>query len=368
MKQTKPPIGLYIHVPFCRSKCRYCDFYSLTKLEDPQQYVDSVITAMEKFSRQYPRQADTIYLGGGTPPMLGERGLNQLLDAARTLFSFQGGEITCEVNPGGGYPVTVEALAKMGVNRLSVGLQSSNSYELSLLGRTHSPEDVETLIEEAHKWGITNCSVDLMWGIPQQTIVSALDSLAFATRLQPTHISAYMLKVEPNTPFGRMGNQLVLPEEDAVCDMYEQCCAALEEQGFHRYEISNFAREGFESKHNKKYWDCHETLGIGPAAHSFLEGKRFYYPRDIGEFLKGTPPVDDGTGGDFKEYAMLQLRLTQGLQRAECIERFGEDLPESLLKKARPLVQHGLMELDEQGLRLTLKGNLVSNAILATIL
>lgn len=368
MSNKTSPIGLYLHTPFCRSKCNYCDFYSFVGHWDTEDYVNQTIKAMESLSKVYPRTADTIYFGGGTPPMLGEKGLSRLLEAAVRLFRFEQGEITCEVNPGKGYPVSVKALANMGINRLSVGLQSSNPQELKALGRTHTPEDVKALIYEANAAGITNCSVDLMWGIPHQTVESAWASVAFACDLKPTHVSAYMLKVEEGTPFGRMGNNLVLPEEDTVCEIYETCCNALDERGFHRYEISNFAKTGMESKHNKKYWDCEETLGIGPGAHSFMEGKRFYYPRDLQGFLQGNSPVDDGEGGDFTEYAMLQLRLTKGLQHALCKKRFGHSIPNEMIEKAKPFVTHGLMELDEQGLRFTLKGNLVSNTILAEIL
>ncbi|MBR3844041.1 MAG: coproporphyrinogen III oxidase family protein, partial [Clostridia bacterium] len=301
-------------------------------------------------------------------PMVGEKELSRLLDAARTLFDWQGGEITCEVNPGSGYPVGVEGLAKMGVNRISVGLQSSHAQELSLLGRTHTAKDVERLLNQAVTQGISNYSVDLMWGIPEQTVASALESVDFALSLNPTHISAYMLKVEQDTPFGKMGDQLILPSEDTVCEIYEQSCAALEEGGLSRYEISNFAKKGFESKHNCKYWNCEETLGLGPAAHSFMEGERFYYPRDIQGFMAGTSPVEDGTGGDFAEYAMLQLRMSQGLRQKACMERFGHGIPDKMLAKAKPFVSHGLMVADPIGLRMTLKGNLVSNAILAAIL
>lgn len=364
----KPPIGLYIHTPFCRSKCNYCDFYSFAGCLDIEDYVNQSVAAMEQLSKVYPRTADTIYFGGGTPPMLGEKGLSRLLDAARTLFHFEQGEITCEVNPGKGYPVSVKALAQMGFNRLSVGLQSSNEKELQALGRTHTAEDVKELLHQAKTVGIDNCSVDLMWGIPHQTVESALESVAFACELEPTHISAYMLKVEEGTPFGTMGSRLVLPSEDTVCEIYETCCNALEEKGYHRYEISNFAKQGRMSKHNMKYWDCDETLGIGPGAHSFMEGKRFYYPRDLQGFINGNSPVEDGEGGDFTEYAMLQLRLAKGLQQTLCRQRFGHSIPTKMIEKAKPFVSHGLMELDENGLRFTLQGNLVSNTILAEIL
>lgn len=361
------PIGLYIHIPYCRCKCNYCDFYSLPGVNDPAVYTAAVCRTLEQMGQRYPRTADTLYFGGGTPPMLGKEGLSSILSAAQRAFPFsQQAEITCEMNPGAGYAASVEELAAMGVNRLSVGLQSALPAELAALGRRHSPEDVRELLMRARRAGIANCSVDLMWGIPGQTPASALQSVDFALSLQPTHISAYLLKLEPDTPFGK--DPPPLPEEETVCEIYERCCERLEQAGFLRYEISNFARAGFESRHNLKYWNCDETLGIGPAAHSFMEGKRFFYPRDLKGFLQGAAPVPDGTGGDFTEYAMLQLRLRKGLQIARCRERFGHGLPEKMVQNAEPMVRHGLVQLDEQGLRLTLQGNLVSNEILAQLL
>ncbi len=360
------PVGLYIHIPYCLQKCNYCDFYSLADPKTAGEYGFCVQGALSRLATRYPRRADTVYLGGGTPTMMPPGVLASVLDTARKQFRFVGGEITCEINPGEGYPTRVEDLAAMGVNRLSVGLQSAVPEELAVLGRRHTPLQVKQCVQQAKASGITNCSVDLMWGIPGQTVESALKSVEFALSLDPAHISAYLLKIEENTPFGK--HPPVLPPDDTVCDIYEGCCERLEQAGFPRYEISNFARPGFESRHNLKYWNCEETLGIGPAAHSFMEGKRFYYPRDLAGFMADDAPVDDGAGGDFTEYAMLQLRLATGLQEAACHRRFGYGIPHELLRKAKPMVEHGLMTWDGNALALTVKGNLVSNEILAVIL
>jgi oxygen-independent coproporphyrinogen-3 oxidase len=363
----KKNIGLYVHVPFCKHKCNYCDFYSLPSAVNGKSYAIQVAETLVKMGEQYPYVADTLYFGGGTPTMLTKEDLTLMIKQAKSTFHLQeSAEITCEINPGVGYPTTVEDLAEIGVNRLSVGLQSAVAQELQQLGRRHTVQDAKDLVLRAKKAGIPNISLDLMWGIPGQTVASALQSLEFVLSLNPTHISAYMLKIEENTPFGK--NPPVLPTEDTVCDIYEKCCKALEQAGFPRYEISNFAKQGFESRHNLKYWNCENTLGIGPAAHSFVDGKRFYYPRDLQGFMQGELPIDDGFGGDFTEYAMLQLRLAKGLQRLECEKRFGHAIPEKILKKAKPLVEHGLMAFDGDALSLTTKGNLVSNEILATIL
>ncbi len=361
------PVGLYIHVPFCTSKCRYCDFYSLCDAASAPAYARQVARQLHAAARRYPRRAETLYFGGGTPPMLGADGIEAVIHAARDAFDLAPtAEITCEMNPGSGYPATVEQLAAVGVNRLSIGLQSALPDELTALGRRHSPQDAATLVARAKAAGIGNISLDLMWGIPGQTVASALQSLAFALSLAPTHISAYMLKIEPDTPFGRQPP--VLPDEQTVCEIYETCCEQLEQAGYPRYEISNFARPGFESRHNLKYWNCEETLGLGPAAHSFMEGKRFYYPRDLAGFMAGNPPQDDGAGGDFTEYAMLQLRLRSGLRETACRLRYGHPIPLAMRQTAESLARHGLMSVDRDGIRLTTKGNLVSNEILARLL
>ncbi len=360
-------LGLYLHVPYCKQKCHYCDFYSLADPKTAMEYANQVTKTIVHMAKRYPYRVDTIYFGGGTPTMMPKEGIYRILQTIRTHFAVSDlAEITCEVNPGEGYPTTVEDLADLGVNRLSIGLQSAVEEELVLLGRRHTPHDVKDLLARTKAAGITNTSVDLMWGIPQQTVASALQSVDFALSLQPAHISAYMLKVEAGTPFGK--KPPVLPDEDTVCDIYETCCNAIELAGYPRYEISNFAKIGFESKHNCKYWNCENTLGIGPAAHSFVDGKRFYYPRDLQAFMQGCAPVDDGVGGDFTEYAMLQLRLATGLRSTECEKRFGHPIPKDLLTKVNPMIDHELMTFDGNALCFTTKGNLVSNEILATIL
>ncbi len=360
-------LGIYIHIPYCKQKCNYCDFYSLAEPSSALAYARQVVKTLARMGEKYPYPVDSVYFGGGTPTMMPPEGLGLILDGVRRHFAVTpDAEITCEVNPGEGYPTTVEDLAQLGVNRLSVGLQSAIPEELAVLGRKHTPKDVKTLLARARSAGIENCSVDLMWGIPHQTVDSALESVEFALSLEPTHISAYLLKIEADTPFGKQ--MPILPEEDTVCEIYEGCCSALEQGGFPRYEISNFARPGFGSRHNLKYWNCENTLGVGPAAHSFVDGKRFYYPRDLQGFLQGTAPIDDGEGGDFTEYAMLQLRLAAGLRETDCVARFGHSIPQEILKKAKPLIDHALMTFDGNALRLTTKGNLVSNEILATLL
>ena len=194
-----------------------------------------------------------------------------------------------------------------------MGLQSAVDIERKALGRRGGCDDIKRAIERAKKAGIDNISLDLMLGIPNQTEESLKKSIEFCEKSGAKHVSAYILKIEESTPFYRIKDSLALPDEDETCDLYLYAVSELEKSGFYQYEISNFSQEGFESRHNLKYWHCEEYLGIGASAHSFVDGKRFYYERSIDSFISGQPPVNDGFGGDEEEYIMLALRLSEGL-------------------------------------------------------
>lgn len=360
------PIGLYIHLPFCAAKCPYCDFYSLPANEKTLEiYTNALCSRLEKQGRAF----DSIYFGGGSPSLLGEKRLIQIL---KSVNIFPGAEISVECNPSqagaaGGH-FSFEALAGAGFNRVSLGLQSAIESERKALGRRGSPEDTKRAVERAQNAGISNISLDLMLGIPEQTQSSLIESIEFCASLGAKHISAYILKIEEGTPFFDSRNNLSIPGEEETCTLYETACSELEKLGFLQYEISNFALPGFESRHNLKYWNCEEYLGIGSSAHSFVNGKRFYYPRSIESFIAGTEPVDDGEGGSFEEYAMLRLRLRSGLVGSETVARFGFDIPEKMRKKISPFVEKGLAESDEKGIRLNTKGFLISSYIIVQIL
>ena len=259
------------------------------------------------------------------------------------------------------------ALREAGVDRISMGLQSAVDAERRALGRTADASLVRRRVEQAKRAGFRNISLDLMLGIPGQTPDSLRTSLEFCRDAGVTHVSAYLLKIEERTPFYSVRDRLPLPDEDAVCGMYLRACEALESYGFMQYEVSNFAKSGFESRHNLKYWNDEAYVGIGPAAHSFVGGKRFFFPRDTDGFLRGDPPTQDGDGGDFAEYAMLRLRLCEGLTEQGTRERFGFSIPQSVCRRAAHIPQRYLAA-DETGLRLTREGFLVSNAIIAELL
>ena len=344
--------GLYIHIPFCHRKCLYCDFYSVA-LEDglALRYTDAVIRNL----RAYGGEFDTVYFGGGTPILLAAH-LGEMLRAADIA---QGAEITAEANPCEMTDEALEALLKAGVNRISVGVQSLCDNELHSLGRRHDRDTAEKAILRAKRAGFDDISADLMLGIPQQTSESLSETLTRMAELPVTHISAYMLKVEQNTPFGR--NTPILPDEDDTADMYLQTVQSLSQHGFHQYEISNFAKDGCECRHNLKYWHAEEYLGIGPAAHSYLYGRRFGVPRDLDAFLaseRQREQVTEEAPDPTEERIMLGLRLSEGIPEELWRPR------ETALKR----IPKQYYSIRNGRLSLTAEGFLLSNEIISILL
>ena len=296
-------LGLYLHIPFCDGKCPYCDFYSLTGNEEVKEAYTRVLeNQLAQWAETLQKQglspeADTLYFGGGTPNLLGGSRIARLIAAAKRYFSLEKGEITVEVNPSSELSGFFREIAAAGANRISIGLQSADDGELKALGRRHTVKQAAETVEAARSAGISNLSLDLMLATPGQTLESALRSVAFCRKLAVPHVSAYLLKVEEGTPYWNRRDTLALPDEDETADRYLAVCSALEEAGLKQYEISNFALPGKESRHNLKYWHCEEYLGLGPGAHAFVGGKRFYYPRNLNGFLEKPEPVFDGEGG-----------------------------------------------------------------------
>lgn len=363
------PFGLYIHVPFCDGKCPYCDFFSLRGTEAMMdEYTESIIGKIKFWSEETGRSADTLYFGGGTPSLLGGKRIARITEAARSVFGLENAEITVEANPGGDLSDFFREAAAAGVNRVSLGLQSADENELRLLGRRHTADDAARAAEAAHRAGIENLSLDLMLAVQGQTEESLARSVSFCRKLGAKHVSAYLLILEPHTLYWKQKDTLNLPSEDGAAELYLAACGELETLGYRQYEISNFAEPGFESRHNTKYWHCEEYLGLGPSAHSFLDGKRFHYARSLAGFLRGEEPEQDGTGGGFEEFAMLRLRLTEGLTDEACLARFGTPIPERIKKAARRYEAGGLTVCEKGGFHFTPKGFLVSNMLTAEIL
>lgn len=362
-------IGLYFHIPFCRSKCAYCDFFSGKADEaDYDRYTSELKKKTEYWGASADEIISSVYFGGGTPSVLGTDRLIDILQCAKQSFSIrENAEITLEVNPESGLKLDFHRLKSAGFNRISIGMQSSDERELKTLGRIHSPSDAKKTVEKAKKGGFENISLDLMMGIPHQTKESLKRSIDFCAECGVTHISSYIMKVEQGTRFYSIKEQLQLPDEDEQASLYLFAVDYLDKLGFNQYEISNFSKTGFESRHNTLYWKCGEYIGIGPSAHSFYHGKRFYYERDIQSFFDGKI-TDDGTGGDESEYIMLALRLRSGLDFAEYEKRFGCPLPQSTYTKIQKYARAGFMECDSKRACFTPRGFLVSNAILSDIL
>lgn len=345
--------GLYIHVPFCVRKCPYCDFYSVAGAESLRA---DYAAAVARNLRHYHERFDTVYFGGGTPNLIAEH-MGEILAAAAAA---PGAEITAECNPASADPDTLTAMRKAGVNRISVGVQSMQDNELERLGRLHDSAQAEQLIISAQKAGFNNISADVMLGVPGQTAQSLSDTIERLAELPVQHISAYMLTLEPATPFGKSPPK-DMADDEQMADLYALCRRLCEKHGFVQYEISNFAREGFQCRHNLKYWRDEEYLGIGAAAHSFYGGKRFAVPKDLRRFIsEPRQPVEitDDSPGDYDERVMMGLRLSEGI-------------PEELykpLEKALRLLPGEYYRLENGRLSLTGKGFPVYNYIVSLLL
>lgn len=357
------PLGIYIHIPFCVSKCSYCNFYSICSNEElKDKYCQALINEFKKWGAEISRPISSVYIGGGTPTALGNR-LTAVLDAVNSNFKVLGNaEITVEGNPADDYSTLAPILKKSGCNRFSLGVQSANENELAILGRRHNNTDVKKAVEELRKNGIDNISVDLMLGLPESTLLTLEKSIDFALSLNVEHISAYILKLEEGTPL--YNSSCPLPNNDDVSDQYLFLCDKLKTAGYSHYEISNFCKDGYHSRHNNLYWECNEYLGFGPSAHSFYEGNRFYYSGDLKEYIENPTPIPDGVGGTKEEYIMLGTRLKKGISADGFQNKFGVALPSAIFEKAKKLQQNGLCDIIKDTISLTDKGMLVSNAVI----
>ena len=357
------PAGLYLHVSFCRRKCPYCDFYSVSGAD--AACMEAYQQAVCRNLRWYGNGAvvDSIYFGGGTPSLLPPDVIRAILTEAAACFSVQEPEVTLEVNPATVTAQQIRAYREAGVNRLSIGVQSLIPEELVLLGRLHTAEAAKQTVWAAAQAGFSNLSCDLMLGTPGQTADSLEQTLNQLLELPIVHLSAYLLKVEPGTPYAAQHMEQQAADEDMAADLYLQTVNFLEQNGFLQYEVSNFAKPGFESRHNCKYWRCVPYLGIGPSAHSCWNGKRFFVQRDLAAFLQDavqTEQLEDASPCTLSEQIMLGMRLRDGM-------------PLSVFSDAQRVQLHrfaamGLLRLQAQRVSFTPEGFLVSNAVLAALL
>lgn len=363
--------GVYVHIPFCIKKCAYCDFVSYeNRLSEAPAYVNAVLAEAEQYRGT---AADSLYIGGGTPTALPTAELVRLLHGLFAVFNMApDAEITVEANPGTVSRDDFAALAAAGVNRVSLGVQSFSNAELAALGRIHTAEEARQAICDAYAAGIHNLSLDLMFSIPQQTRSSLQKSLQAAVDLPVSHISCYSLTICDDTPFGRMvaDGQMPVPDEDTDRLMYTEINTFLAQNCFERYEISNFARVGREARHNTKYWRRIPYIGLGAAAHSFWQGRRFENPSQLEAYYKAVREGSEYVGEPIthkdamSEFMFLGLRLTrEGISPKEFESCFGVSLQTIYGKQIHKLTKLGLLEYNGENLRLTDRGIDVSNGV-----
>ena len=379
-RKKKTPLGIYIHVPFCRSKCLYCDFYSLTTKEDRllDGYLDAVCDHIRETGPLAPGyQVDTVYFGGGTPSFFGADGMAAILTAVRRAFDVSAdAEITFEANPDSVSPKLLRKLKSEGFNRVSLGVQCDDDAILEKIGRPHDYEQAVSAVKKIRKAGFKNLSLDLIYGLPGQTLEGWQTTLRNVLELAPEHISCYGLKLEEGTPLCTYKDFNQLPDDDTQADMYLAAVEILRSKGYRQYEISNFCRRSNESRHNVKYWTGGEYLGFGPDASSDFAGKRFKIIRDLRGYIDGihgggqvlediqdVPPRERAG-----EYLMMRLRTSMGITAEEYEKQFL--LPFAPIEKV--LVQskergHAYKTADGRW-RLTTEGFLVSNSIISDLL
>ena len=370
----KKSLGLYLHVPFCVQKCRYCDFCSVAggSADKISEYCRVLASRVKAFAERCDGYfVDTVYFGGGTPSLMSLGDAERLMDVISAEYDVdKNAEITFECNPATADLDYFRGLRSFGVNRISMGLQSALDSELALLGRIHTAKEFSKTFDDARRAGFDNISADLMYGIPDQTMESFRHSIDYLAAHEPEHISAYALSVEEGTYFHKHRAELSLADDDAQSDMYLECVSRLAEGGYERYEISNFARNGKYSRHNTRYWQRLDYLGFGVAAHSCFEGERFGNSRDIDAFLRGEDITEERAAltceDERAEYIMLGLRLALGIDTGEYFTRFGERIEER--SAVQKYIDGGFMRLEDGRLAFLDKGFLVSNAILADII
>ncbi len=375
-------LGIYVHIPFCRSKCVYCDFYSYAPRDTRvyAAYTDALINHIKSYrvaGGDY--SPDTVYIGGGTPTVLPEEDMLRLLRAIRSTFRLSKTvEFTMECNPATVSFETLRKYRRAGVNRLSIGLQSIHPRELSALGRIHTLAQFEECYRMAREAKIENISVDLMYGIPFQTMDSWLATLRYVVSLRPEHISLYNLKLEEGTPLYDTAPSMPMPDDELEFAMYSTAIDLLAANGFYQYEISNFSRDGYESQHNLKYWHCEEYLGFGPGAHSYFKDIRFSYKRSVSNYIKCNSGQSDEEMTDeyeeiplrerLGEYIMLHMRLNEGVDTRKFFMTFGKDFDRIYGARLARYVKGGLVEYNNGRYRFTRQGMFVSNYILSDIL
>ena len=375
----RPRLGIYIHIPFCASKCSYCDFYSLAGCDYlMDDYQDALLTHLEESAHSIQNyEVDTVYFGGGTPSFYGADRLVQVLDVLKLNGNVRlDSEITVECNPDSISPTALKLLREEGVNRLSIGVQATDNNLLKLIGRRHSFQQAQKAYRDARAAGFDNISLDLMYGLPSQTKRDWADTLAQIVELHPEHISAYALKLEPGT---RMCSEYrgfpMLPDDDEQADMYSYAAEMLERYGYRQYEISNFAAPGFESRHNMKYWVLDDYMGFGPGAASSVGNLRYTYVKDLKRYIacvnRKTSLVEEYETVDALErsveYVMLGMRTSHGISENDYRKRAQSNW-RAIHRVLLAFEEKGWVEQTGDRWHFTVPGYLISNTLIGILL
>lgn len=367
-------LGLYFHIPFCQIRCRYCGFYTAALVPD-FRFIEAMLAEMKAYSKRFGDQpVDTVYFGGGTPSMLTAGQLAALMDGVHRYFHIlPNAEITMEMNPGDMSEAYLCATKQAGINRISVGVQARQDRLLKIIGRRHTAKEAEATVRRAYRLGFHNISIDLMYELPTQTVAEFEDSLHWAMHLPVSHLSVYSLILEEGTPFGQLAEKgkLARPTEAESWAMYQAMCRIPVHYGFHRYEISSFARHGKESRHNRKYWRLDPYLGMGPSACSRIGHERWKdlpgTRRYIKELLSGNPVPKEiehlTESEEMEEYCFLHLRMASGIPLADFEARYGAPISKWYGKKIRLLEKEGLLKEMNAHLALTKHGMALGNLV-----
>ncbi|ADH99873.1 radical SAM family heme chaperone HemW [Salisediminibacterium selenitireducens] len=369
--------AIYIHIPFCEQICHYCDFNKFYLKSQPvDEYVEDLITEMGIYADEHDEKepVQSVYIGGGTPTSMSEKQLAKVIHDVRELFPLsESCEFTVEANPGSCDASMMKGLYNAGVNRLSIGVQTFDETLLSAINRDHEPGDAQKTVDMAREAGITNLSIDLMFGLPGQTMEQWKQTLKAALSLPITHISAYSLKIEPKTVFYQMQKkrQLRLPDEDLEADMFEELVANAKRTGFQHYEISNFAKPGFESRHNLVYWDNCEYYGFGAGAHGYLNGKRYANHGPLPKYMKavsaGERPKREehqvSSDAQKEEFMFMGLRKMAGVSLDDFEARYHTTMEETFPGVLEALKGDGLITVKDRQVSLTGDGQLLANHV-----
>ncbi len=359
--------GIYIHVPFCKSKCNYCDFYSVCNEELQDSYFSKLYEEIRSYREFGKIKVDTVFFGGGTPSLPDEKYIIKALDEINLVFDLSGNaEITLEANPRTFDKKKLESYRKNGINRISMGLQSANDDELEKIGRIHTKEEFLRAYSDVRESGFNNVNIDIIYGLMDSDIEKLSKTAQFVKDLDCEHISAYALTISENTPLYKMN--FSYPDDDGVYAQYKYLCSFFGD--YRHYEISNFGKK--VCRHNMKYWDMSDYIGFGAAAYSYFKGERFSNVSDIGEYIRRQNPISEKEKrtktDELNERIMLSLRTDIGLDTVEIKEKYGYDIIKEKGSYIDSLIKNGYAKMNEKGFLLTDDGFFVSNSVISSLL